>query len=289
MRRKSEFYILALFLLIGLSGCWKEDLKNCWMGDVTLRVMAECFQEPPGGKTEENLGLRLKSVRYVLHKGEELYKQGVIDDATTLNTQQLTLTFPKLPFGDYTLSLYGNADEHGDITYPGAADTQDYFVSGYQFTVDCDCGFEDMVVMYRSQGVTHFKLENLPDNIAEIEVGISRLGLVCRPDTTYLGETEVLHRVKVSDVTTKSVSSLLIGSFPTIQEANSEMVIRLFAQGEPNFLVYEQKVAEAVITRNRLVRLEADFNHTIDADVAFKVTVNPKWDGVDGGGDIPIE
>lgn len=37
MKTKYILYLLSLVFL--LSSCWKEDLKNCWMGDVTLTIV----------------------------------------------------------------------------------------------------------------------------------------------------------------------------------------------------------------------------------------------------------
>lgn len=59
MKTKYILYLLSLVFL--LSSCWKEDLKNCWMGDVTLTIVAEKFQQPATdeGKLEENLSTRI--------------------------------------------------------------------------------------------------------------------------------------------------------------------------------------------------------------------------------------
>lgn len=288
MRHTCILSFMSLFLLMGLTGCWNENTKNCWMGDVAIHVMAERFQELPGGKTEEVLSARISSIRYYLYQGDVLYQQGVVDDKEELNLQNIILTFSKLPFGDYSLSLLGNASEGESITYPGPTQTKDYFVSYYRFTVDCECGLTDFTTLYRSQGVTQFELKNLPDNITEIEVSLNQLNQVCQADTTYRGETELSYRMNVVDVTQEGLSSFVIGSFPTVAEGRSELILRLYADGNPEFLVYESKIGEAVIVRNQLVRVEADFNHSLMGDVVFDVTVNPEWDGV-GGGDVPVE
>ena len=289
MKRKMILYIVCFLLLSGLSGCWKEDLKNCWKGDVTFFVLAERFQQPPGGKTEENLALRIDSMRYMLYRGEVIYEQGWIKDPAVLGAKQVALTFPKLPFGEYQLSLLANVEDGEEIVYPGVENTKDYFVAHRLFTMDCDCGFQDFLTLHRSQGVTQFKLKDLPDNITEIEVNVNRLGNVCRTDTTYAGETEITYRVNVADVEKEGVASLLIGTFPTNENTRSEVVLKLYAEGDPNFRVYEQKIGEETVKRNQLLRFEADFNRSIKGEVSYIVTINPKWDGVNDGGEVPVE
>ena len=86
MKTKYILYLLSLVFL--LSSCWKEDLKNCWMGDVTLTIVAEKFQQPTTdeGKLEENLSTRINSIRYYLYKDNVLIHSGIIDNVTDLNT-----------------------------------------------------------------------------------------------------------------------------------------------------------------------------------------------------------
>lgn len=298
MRRMHSLSVLGLMFLLTLTGCWNENTENCWMGDVTIHVLAERFQELPDGASEEQLSKRLTSIHYYLYHGEILYLQGTISDKTALDAQQLTLTFPKLAFGDYSLAVVGNTDADDlldasapmnmEILYPGTKQTKDFFVSCYDFTVDCDCGMEDFVKLYRTQGVAQFELKNLPDNITEIEVGMNRLGQSCRVDTVYRGEMQVSHRMNVADVQSGDLSSFVFGAFPTVTDGQSEVFLKLYADGDPLFLVYEKKIAEVSLSRNQLYKFEADFEHNISGDVEFTVTVNPEWNGV-GGGDVPVE
>ena len=55
MKTNRLLYLLPFILLF--SSCWEEDLKNCWMGDVTLTIAAEKFQQPATdkGQLEDNL------------------------------------------------------------------------------------------------------------------------------------------------------------------------------------------------------------------------------------------
>ena len=61
MKTKYILYLLSLVFL--LSSCWKEDLKNCWMGDVTLTIVAEKFQQPA---TDEGKELFYQNQQYTL-------------------------------------------------------------------------------------------------------------------------------------------------------------------------------------------------------------------------------
>ena len=150
------------------------------MGDVTLTIVAEKFQQPATdeGKLEENLSTRINSIRYYLYKDNVLIHSGIIDNITDLNTDAYKLTFPKLAFGDYCLALATNVSEEElpdtttpealNLNYPGVEQTKDYFTSCYDFTVDCECGYQDFVILRRTQGVTQFQLKQLPENITGI-------------------------------------------------------------------------------------------------------------------------
>ena len=185
MKTKYILYLLSLVFL--LSSCWKEDLKNCWMGDVTLTIVAEKFQQPATdeGKLEENLSTRINSIRYYLYKDNVLIHSGIIDNVTDLNTDAYKLTFPKLAFGDYCLALATNVSEEElpdtttpealNLNYPGVEQTKDYFTSCYDFTVDCECGYQDFVILRRTQGVTQFQLKQLPENITGIGIEIHKV------------------------------------------------------------------------------------------------------------------
>lgn len=290
--------ILSLFVLLGLSGCWKENLKNCWMGDVTLRVVAGKFQHLPGETLEAKLSDRIETLHYYLYYENVLFQQGVIDSKTALDVQQYIFSFSKLGFGNYSLALLANVDEdeikETDVCenllldYPGASNTKDYFVSCYHFKVDCECGLDEFVELHRAQGVTQLLLENLPENITEVEVVLDKLSQSCGVDTVYQGAVNTSYRVKVADVKEENMTSFAIGTFPTILDEQTEVILRLYADGNPEFVAYESKVGDINVGRNQLVRINADFKHSISGKVDFGIQVNPEWDGV-GGGDVPVE
>lgn len=139
MKTNRLLYLLPFILLF--SSCWKEDLKNCWMGDVTLTIAAEKFQQPATdkGQLEDNLSARISSIRYYLYKDNTLVQSGIIDNATDLDTDTHPLSFPKLAFGEYCLGLVANASEEElsdtttpealNLNYPGAEQTKDYFLN----------------------------------------------------------------------------------------------------------------------------------------------------------------
>lgn len=298
MKRYYILYILVGFLIISLSGCWRENLKNCWEGDVSIRVMAERFQEVPGGASEEKISDRIETLRYYLYYENVLFQQGSVDSKAALDVQQYILTFPKLKFGNYSLALLANVDENEikatehceDLLfdYPGSSDTKDYFVSCYEFKVDCECGFDDFVVLYRAQGVAQFQLKDLPENITEVEVELDQLNSTCGVDTAYQGSVVTSYRLKVNHNSKSNIFSFAIGSFPTISNEQTSVVLRLYADGDPEFVAYEEKVGEINVLRNQLVRINADFNHDISGKVQFGIQVNPAWDGI-GGGEVPVE
>lgn len=300
MIRKYTLSLMSLFLTLTLVGCWKEDLKNCWKGDATIHIVAERFQQPAGGKLEDKLSARIKNIRYFLYRDNILFEQGIIDDEGSLSGSDYALVFSKLPFGDYSLALMANAnqvdvDESSSldnlvIQYPGVGQSEDYFTASYRFTVDCDCGFQDFVTLYRAHGVTLFELKNLPENITEIEVEIDGLSQSCQMDTTFHGDTQINSRINVADVKEDNVVSFLLGTFPTLEGTFSNVKVKMYADGDSNFLVYEKKIFEKTIFRNQLIKFAADFQNGISTDVQFSVSINPEWDGVSpGDGDITVE
>lgn len=299
---KGTHFLYLLGSLLLLTSCWKEDLKNCWMGDVTFSIVAEKFQQPATeqGQLEENLLRRISSVRYYLYKDKELLQSGVINDATDLGASFYPLSFHKLAYGNYSLALAANTEEeelnNGDtpkelnINYPGIQQTKDYFTACYDFTVDCECGLNDFIILRRIQGVTHFKLEKLPPNIHEIEVEVNQIAASCQVDTTYRGVMMADYHFKVADVTdTDGNVSLAIGTFPTVQGTTTSVTLKFYADVETRFLGYQNTINGIQISRNQLTRISADFNYTISGNTLFTVTINPEWDGIitDGGVVIP--
>lgn len=290
--------IISTLLLLSLSGCWKENVSNCWMGDVTVRVVAEKFQSSPGGDLEENLGRRVKTLRYYLYKEEALYRQGVIDSRSALDVQHLILSFPKLGFGNYSLALLANVPEgaiegtdvceHLSFDYPGISDTDDYLVSCYKFTVDCDCGLDDFAVLHRTQGVIELQLKNLPDNITEIEIELDKLSNMCSVDTLYHGETSSRYRIATEQVKKGNTVTVVTGSFPTVTDGQTALILKLYADGQPGFLAFKTKITDLRITRNQLIRMAADFKNDISGKIEFSIKVNPSWDGTEGG-ELPVE
>ena len=198
------------------------------MGDVTLTIAAEKFQQPATdkGQWEDNLSARISSIRYYLYKDNTLVQSGIIDNATDLDTDTHPLSFPKLAFGEYCLGLVANASEEElsdtttpealNLNYPGAEQTKDYFTSCYDFTVDCECGYQDFVILRRTQAVTQFQLKQLPENITGIAVEMHKVAATCQIDTLYKGETIAEYHTTVTEATNvEGIVSFNIGTFPT--------------------------------------------------------------------------
>lgn len=290
MKTNRLLYLLPFILLF--SSCWKEDLKNCWMGDVTLTIAAEKFQQPATdkGQLEDNLSARISSIRYYLYKDNTLVQSGIIDNATDLDTGTHPLSFPKLAFGEYCLGLVANASEEElsdtttpealNLNYPGAEQTKDYFTSCYDFTVDCECGYQDFVILRRTQAVTQFQLKQLPENITGIAVEMHKVAATCQIDTLYKGETIAEYHTTVTEATNaEGIVSFNIGTFPTTGTENASIILKLYADGKSDSPVYQNTLNNVRILRNQLTRISTDFNYTILGNSGFSVTINPDWDG----------
>lgn len=294
--------IICLLSLFFQTGCWNENLSDCWKTDVAIHIYAEKFQANRTDQLEDVLSTRIRTIRYFLYRDGELMEHGLIDKPEEMSGPFYTFKRNILPFGDYQLALFANAEGsavlYGDtsrieslmIVHPGANKGEDYFSTLYSFTVDCDCGFESDVVLYRSHGVTLYEFENLPDNITEIEVGINKVGAKLSADTTACEEAEVSYRVAVNKKKRIEKFSFVVGTFPTLDQYKSSLNLKMYMENDPNTVVYDRLITDTVtIRRNNLLKVVSTFSEEgILGNVVFGISINPLWDDVNNG-DIEIQ
>ena len=155
-----------------------------------------------------------------------------------------------------------------------------YFTSCYDFTVDCECGYQDFVILRRTQAVTQFQLKQLPENITGIAVEMHKVAATCQIDTLYKGETIAEYHTTVTEATNaEGIVSFNIGTFPTTGTENASIILKLYADGKSDSPVYQNTLNNVRILRNQLTRISTDFNYTILGNSGFSVAINPDWDG----------
>lgn len=168
-----------------------------------------------------------------------------------------------------------------NLNYPGVEQTKDYFTSCYDFTVDCECGYQDFVILRRTQGVTQFQLKQLPENITGIGIEIHKVAATCQIDTLYKGETIAEYHTTVAEVTNaEEVADFSIGTFPVSGPENASITLKLYADDHSGSPIYQKTLNNISILRNQLTRISTDFNHSILGNSGFSITINPDWDGI---------
>ena len=302
MKQKNIVY-LFVFILAGmfLSGCWHEDLSDCWKGDVVLSVTAERFGELPDGPSEPELGTKVKTLQYYLfNKNDQIVNTGYID-GSSFEGSHYDLRFSDLAFGDYVLALTANSDmliknpnswKAIKLFFPENSKA-DYFTTLYTFTLDCECGYADIVKLYRSKGVVQVRLEDLPSNITRAQVDVGPVSSVCLPDTTYQGSMNVCSETSIiSDNHTDGVVLLNLDAFPLSIGNNTEVVLTLYmkgSQGDEIIALHCTLTDQLKVLRNQLVGITVNFNHSITTTPSVNIVINPDWDGIDGDTGVDID
>lgn len=291
---------LVLGCLLCAVSCIDDDLDPCPADGgalaVTLRV--EKFRaRPPYApeELEEDFAQRVQALDYLLYADGRLIEQGSIADLQPAGRDAYLFRRETLPFGTYRFAVAANAAPEGMsgstaaperlyFVYRGAAD-DDYFRGDVTFEVTCPCRNEFETVLQRVHGVTRFRFENLPAEVASVEVSLDNVGrrmpLAGEPDT----ECTVTRRVDAAELA-RSEGTFVLGTFPTLPGRKTAWRLRLFDAGGATPL-YDRMVTDTLtIERNQLRELAVRFR---ESGIEFSVEVDPTWDGSnDGGGDVTI-
>lgn len=294
---------LFVFILAGifLSGCWHEDLSECWKGDVVLSITAERFGELPDGPSEPELGVKVKTLQYYLFdKNDNIIESGNVNNSS-FSGDHYDFRFTDLAFGDYVLALTANSD--APVSNPDSWKAvklffpedfkADYFTALYDFTLNCECGYADFVKLYRSKGLVQVCLKNLPSNITRARVDISPVSSVCLPDTTYQGSTSVWNETSIElKESTDDAVMLSMDAFPASSDSHTEVILTLYmegSQGHEVVALHTTLTSELHVLRNQMVGIKVDFNHSIITTPTINIVINPDWDGINGDTDVDID
>lgn len=302
--KRLPYISFALACLIAAPSCIEEDLDACPPegGGVEVAVRAEKFRaRPPYAPSdlEGDFAARIHSMSYLLYADGRLIEQGRLDDVSTAHGEEYVFRHDVLPFGTYRLALVANAsagmmsgtpDDPHDyfIVFQGEGRGDDHFRADLPFEVTCPCSNAFETVLRRVYGVTRFRFEGIPAEIAAVEVSLDNVGartpLSGDPDRAC----EVSKRVAVGELTA-SDGSFTLGTFATLPGKRSAWRLRLYGQqaAEP---VYERLVTDTLrIVSNQLLELKVRFkDDDFRGDIEFSVDVDPTWDGTNEGGDSEI-
>lgn len=283
-----------------LAGCIKEDLDPCPLGRVKVNVYAEKFQnfsENAMDNVEGSIKDRIRHLRYYLYREGKMEQKGIVSDWSAVNGAFYALTWEGLEWGDYELILVGNSTKNalsGDeniadnlvLTYPGNELTEDYFAAVLPFTVNCDCELEFNTALSRLQSVVRYTFKNIPADLTDIEVEMSRLATKKYITGSYEGEGSAVKKYAVLPVRAETAAGFIIGTFPTLMDTKAVLNMKLYRNHEVE-PYYNQVVTDTLkVKRNQLLDIITTFS---DGKIDFEVRIDGSWDGFAPGGDTEIE
>ena len=273
MKKNISIWGILSCMLILMSSCWHEDLSNCWKGDVVIHLYAEDFQ------TSTDEGKKSLFTEKVSSLGVLLYDK---NSGNLLKTEHLTnlvsadscytLTFHGLPFGDYVLVTEANTNQfleqasHWDSLAMKQPESNrfDYLASLDSFTLDCECGYQDLFWMYRKNGRVQFTLQNIPLDISRVEAIV---------DNLYV------------------TSSFLLDAFPTSSESGSSVTFRFYMNGAEGKEILAKTVfldRKIRVPRNAMIGVTVDFENNLELKPDVEIVIDPTWDGVNDDGDVDV-
>lgn len=291
-----------MFRMLGLLGaallvsCVSEDLPECRVGDVLIRVRVEKFRTgAPYAESdfEEHFNTRIDHGEYLLYKGGRLIERGRIEDAAQTADPYWVFGRKGLEFGDYALALVangteqtvaGNPEDAADYgaVYPGEREDRDVFLCYFPFTVDCTCEAGYAAVLQRVHGVVRLRIDRIPLGVSAVEAELG--GVAGRKPLRgdFAEPVTAVRRVEVPASGQKGSASFVMGVFPAPEGGRSSWRLRLYGP-DGTTTVYDSLVTDTLtVPRNGLLELSAAFR---DEDADFGVNLDPAWDGsMDGGG-----
>lgn len=286
-----------LCLIIFLSGCDIKDGEELCPPEpkVTLHFFAEKFRnasQNPLDDREEKFNDKIRHIRYFLYKEDRLIENKVIDSFNK-NDASFTVTYDNLDYGNYKVVLVSNSVNtalegdpvNGDnlyIVYPGFDKTEDFFTTVFPFTVNSAEAKEYEVGLLRAQGVIRYTFQNLPADVAGVEVVMKNVGSEKWITGDYKKSCEANHRfVMLTDLRADTNGDYVISTFPTPANEKSVYYMNLYRQGdeEPYF---SQMISDTLtVVRNQLLEIATTFNN---GNVSFEVILDSDWEGSLPGG-----
>lgn len=263
------------------TACWREDLSNCWLGNVNLDFFAEKWT----GQVDAQLLTGDVYLNLYDMKDSSVVISTVYDG---INQETLKTQFEKLPFGTYRAIVVANQNvltgqtPWNDVWVERPDAEQDVLIRDYVFTLDCDCGYSDIVELYRANGAVTVNLLRLPENIVDVTVSMDNLYEKCSVDTVYAGNSVYSERKEFNVESDSKEMRMGFRVLPTVAGEMSCVHLLLTARNGDGsvFEGVNRDVASIELKRNEHINVEVDFNYNISVNPDITVTINPDWDGV---------
>lgn len=300
MKKNISIWGILSCALVLMSGCWHEDLSNCWKGDVVIHLYPEDFQTGSEEGRKTLFSEKVSSLGVLLYdktSGNLLETKQLTDFASADSCY--TLAFHGLPFGDYVLVTEANANQFSGQTahWDALSMTQpetgrfDYLASLDSFKLDCECGYQDLFWMYRKNGRVQFTVKQVPAEISRVEALVDNLYATGKADTTYQGNTQRMagHSFEKQEDYVKS--TFVLDAFPTVAGLSSAVAFRFYMNGVEGKEVLAKTVflnQKIQVPRNAVIGIDVDFDNNLELNPDVEIVVDPTWDGVHDDGDINV-
>jgi len=294
--------VIGIFLLALISqSCVKDGMDECPEGDVRINLFVEKFRnrsQNPLDDYEEDFTSRVSQLRYFLYRENTLVQQGIIDRFTKSTSPSYTFDLPKLEYGKYNMVIVANSKKTaltGDpsladnlvLTYPGCADTEDFFTATFPFTVDSNTAADYNVGLLRTHGVIRYTFVNMPSDISDIEVVMQNVSSEkwVTGDYKKVGEASQKY-VIVPLEKNAAIGDYVIGTFPSLTGQKSAYYLQMYRNNQPTPYMRQLITDTLTVRRNQLLDIAVTFNK---GDLSFVVDLDSDWDGSSSGGETGIE
>jgi len=294
--------IIGLFLLtLILQSCVKDGMDECPEGDVRIHLFVEKFRnksQNPLDDYENNFNDVVGQLRYYLYKDKVLKEQGIIDNFTKAATPSYTFNLSALEYGDYNMVIVANSTKtalSGDaaiadnlvLTYPGCADTEDYFTAVFPFKVNSNEVTEYNVGLLRTHGVIRYTFNNMPSDISDIEVVMQNVSSEKWVTGDYKKVYEASQKYVIIPLEKKAATDdYVIGTFPSLTGQKSAYYLQMYRNNEVTPYMRHLITDTLTVTRNQLLDIAVTFNR---GEISFEIDLDSKWDGSSDGGETGIE
>ena len=297
--------IAVLFIAAAiLSGCVKEGLDECPPeadGNVRIHLFAEKFRnksQNPLDDREADFNKIVGHLRYFLYKDGALVQQKVISDFTKAVRPSYTFDLMNLEYGEYKMVVVANSTKTaltGDpanadnlvITFPGAADTEDFFTAVFPFTVNTNDIKEYEVGLLRTHGVIRYTFNNMPSDVSGIEVLMQKVSHEKWVTGDYMNECEASQRYTLLPLGKRAADEdYVIGTFPSLTNQKSAYYLHMYRNNEDVPYMRQLITDTLTVTRNQLLDIAVTFNN---GNLSFEIDLDSDWNGSSSGGETGLE
>ena len=291
-----------LLLIVFFSGCVKDGEDPCPpAGSVKIDFFVEKFRnqsENPLDDREEDFFSRVNHLRYFIYKDDELYDQGIINNFAKATSPSYSFQFTELDYGNYNMVVIANCTKDalsGDpvdasnllLTFPGCADTEDFFTAVFPFSIESDEVKEYEVGLMRTHGVIRYTFKNMPDDITDMEIVMKNVSQEKWVTGDYMTTCEASRSYIVIPLGKQAITDdYIMGTFPTLTNERSTYYLNLYKERSTTPYISQMITDDLIVKRNQLLDIAVTFN---DGYLSFEIDLDSDWGGSSSGGEVGIE